>query len=93
MRSLKLALWIVSDAFRRFLADDGWAIASHIALSSLMAMFQGIAHNDPASMVRGQIGLAGASPHYRCYECADGRHVAVGALEPQFQAELLAVLE
>ena len=39
MRILKLALWIVTDAFRRFLADDGWAIASHIALSSLMAMF------------------------------------------------------
>jgi membrane protein len=27
------------DAFRRFNADDGWAIASHIALSILMAMF------------------------------------------------------
>lgn len=27
------------DAFYTFLADDGWAIASHIALSSLMALF------------------------------------------------------
>ena len=27
------------DALRQFLADDGWAIASHIALSTLMAMF------------------------------------------------------
>jgi membrane protein len=27
------------DAFYRFAADDGWAIASHIALSALMAMF------------------------------------------------------
>ena len=27
------------DAFYTFLADDGWAIASHIALSTLMAMF------------------------------------------------------
>jgi membrane protein len=27
------------DAFYRFLADDGWAIASHIALSTLMALF------------------------------------------------------
>jgi membrane protein len=26
-------------AFRRFNADDGWAIASHIALSTLMALF------------------------------------------------------
>jgi len=32
-------LRIALDAFRHFLADDGWAIASHIALSTLMAMF------------------------------------------------------
>ena len=33
-------IWRVGwDAFWQFNADDGWAIASHIALSSLMAMF------------------------------------------------------
>jgi len=30
---------IAIDALYTFLADDGWAIASHIALSSLMALF------------------------------------------------------
>jgi membrane protein len=30
---------IALEAYQRFLADDGWAIASHIALSALMAMF------------------------------------------------------
>ena len=39
MRILKLSLQIAADASRRFLANDGWAIASHIALSTLMAMF------------------------------------------------------
>ena len=39
MRILNLSLRIASDAFRHFLADDGWAIASHIALSTLMSMF------------------------------------------------------
>ena len=34
-----LPLRIAADAFRQFAADDGWAIASHIALSTLMAMF------------------------------------------------------
>ena len=39
MRLLK-KIWRVSlDAFWQFNADDGWAIASHIALSSLMALF------------------------------------------------------
>jgi len=36
---IRLSLHITIDAFRAFLADDGWAIASYIALSLLMAMF------------------------------------------------------
>lgn len=38
---------------------------------------------------RGANLLDGGVPWYRCYTCADGRHVAVGALEPQFYAALL----
>jgi alpha-methylacyl-CoA racemase len=34
----------------------------------------------------------GGAPFYDTYECGDGRHVAVGALEPQFFALLLAGL-
>ena len=33
--------------------------------------------------------LDGAAPFYRTYETADGRYVAVGAIEPQFYAALL----
>ena len=33
--------------------------------------------------------LDGAAPFYTVYETADARHLAVGALEPQFWAELL----
>jgi membrane protein len=36
---MRRAFNITLDAYWRFLADDGWAIASHIALSGLMAMF------------------------------------------------------
>jgi len=39
VQSLKLWYRAILDAFDRFSADDGWAIASHIALSALMAMF------------------------------------------------------
>ena len=39
MRVLKRSLLLSADAFRHFNADDGWAIASHIALSTLMALF------------------------------------------------------
>lgn len=33
--------------------------------------------------------LDGGAPYYDTYETADGRYVAVGAIEPQFYAELL----
>ena len=36
---MKSSFRTVADAGRHFLADDGWAIASHIALSTLMALF------------------------------------------------------
>lgn len=39
MRQLRYVFHVFWDAFYTFLADDGWAIASHIALSTLMAMF------------------------------------------------------
>ena len=39
MRQVNYVYHVVMDAFYTFLADDGWAIASHIALSTLMALF------------------------------------------------------
>lgn len=36
--------------------------------------------------------LDGEAPFYRAYQTADGGHVAVGALEPQFYQELLRLL-
>ena len=39
MRLLRRYYRIALDAFDHFLAADGWAIASHIALSTLMALF------------------------------------------------------
>ncbi len=36
---MRHAFAIALDAFYRFLEDDGWAIASYIALSTLMALF------------------------------------------------------
>lgn len=39
MKAIRYIYVVVMDAFYTFLADDGWAIASHIALSTLMALF------------------------------------------------------
>jgi len=39
VKQLRYIFDVGLDAFYTFLADDGWAISSHIALSTLMAMF------------------------------------------------------
>src|SRR6266446_4097988 len=39
LRTLGLAVRVTIDAYNGFVDDDGWAIASHIALSALMALF------------------------------------------------------
>lgn len=41
--------------------------------------------------VRGQ-GIHDSAPFYDTYVCADGHHITVGAIEPQFHALLLQVL-
>jgi alpha-methylacyl-CoA racemase len=51
---------------------------------SLMSMFTGLMSQGVFKMGRGVNLLAGAAPFYRCYTCADGHDIAVGALEPQF---------
>lgn len=38
---------------------------------------------------RGDDMLSGALPNYRVYKCRDGRHLAIGALEPQFFIRVL----
>lgn len=38
-RGLRISFAIVTDMIWRFSADDGWAIASHIALTTLTSMF------------------------------------------------------
>ncbi|MBT0782989.1 CaiB/BaiF CoA-transferase family protein [Paracoccus sp. pheM1] len=66
------------------------------------AMIDGVSHLMSAFMAFTQQGtwtdqradniVDGGSPDYGCYETADGKHVAVGAIEPQFYAALLEVL-
>ncbi|WP_339932319.1 CaiB/BaiF CoA-transferase family protein [uncultured Brevundimonas sp.] len=58
----------------------------------LMSLFYALQARGLWSDTRGANLLDGGAPFYRCYTCADGRFVAVGALEPQFYAALIAGL-
>ncbi len=57
--------------------------------ASLVTMFYAMLGRGTWRDERGVNLLDGGAPFYAVYECADGRHVAVGALEPPFYAALL----
>jgi alpha-methylacyl-CoA racemase len=55
----------------------------------LMTLFHGMLQAGLWREERGTNMLDGGAPYYDVYETRDGRHVAVGAIEPKFYAELL----
>jgi alpha-methylacyl-CoA racemase len=55
----------------------------------MMSLFHGLAQGGGWSEQREANLLDGGAPFYRCYTCGDGRHIAVGALEPKFFQALL----
>jgi alpha-methylacyl-CoA racemase len=57
--------------------------------SLLSSIFHGLRAAGEWSERRGENLLDSGAPFYDTYACADGRFLALGALEPQFQAELL----
>ena len=57
--------------------------------SSLMSFFAGLVPSGRISVDRDKSLLGGAAHFYRCYACKDGKYISVGALEPQFYAELI----
>ncbi len=57
--------------------------------SVLAQMIWGFRADGMWSDERGVNMLDSGAPYYDTYTCADGRHIAVGAIEPQFYAEML----
>lgn len=52
--------------------------------ASLASMYYGMRAKGQWSEQRADNLLDGGAPFYGCYECADGRHIAIGSIEPQF---------
>ncbi|MDH5672504.1 MAG: CoA transferase [Myxococcales bacterium] len=61
--------------------------------SLLMTMFHSMTAMGVWGEQRGTNMLDTGAHFYETYETADGQHVAIGAIEPQFYAELLSRLE
>ncbi|HKJ57233.1 MAG TPA: CaiB/BaiF CoA-transferase family protein, partial [Nitriliruptoraceae bacterium] len=60
--------------------------------SALMAMFHDLHHDGLQRPGRGTNLLDSGAWFYDVYECSDGKWVAVGPIEPQFRADLVARL-
>jgi alpha-methylacyl-CoA racemase len=90
-----LALGIVAALLAGQRSGEGQVIDAAMVdgVALLMAPFFPARRNGFWSDERGTNMLDSGAPYYDCYECADGRYVAVGALEPQFFAALLEGLE
>ncbi|MGH3096471.1 MAG: CaiB/BaiF CoA transferase family protein [Streptosporangiales bacterium] len=90
-----LAVGVLAALLERERSGRGQVVDA--AMVEGAAAMTGMLHGLRASGVwrdeRGTNFLDGGAPFYRCYSCADGRFVAVGALEPQFYAALLAGFE
>ena len=62
-------------------------------VTHLMSAFQAFRQQGVWTDERTDNIVDGGAPFYRCYETADGKYVAVGAIEPHFYANLLACME
>jgi alpha-methylacyl-CoA racemase len=90
-----LALAVVSGVLGARESGEGQVVdvAMVDGAALLTTMIQGMRQAGMWSEVAGTNLLDSGAPFYEVYAASDGRHVAVGALEPQFHARLLQVLE
>jgi alpha-methylacyl-CoA racemase len=90
-----LLLGIVAALYERERSGRGQVVDAAIVdgTMSLTAMLLGLLATGAWSEERGTNLLDTGAPFYDVYETADGKWMGVGALEPQFYAVLVRVLE
>jgi alpha-methylacyl-CoA racemase len=86
-----LLFGIMAALFERQTSGKGQVIDAAMVdgASAMMALVHAFIARGQWSETREANLLDGGAPFYRTYECADGKFLAVGPLEPQFFAELV----
>mgnify|MGYP003327386008 CR=1 FL=1 len=94
--SMFLIFGILAALYERALSGKGQTIDAAMVdgVPAMMGLFhQQIAKGSWTDGERQSNLLDGGAPFYRCYECSDGKFISVGALEPQFFAELVEIVK
>ena len=89
-----LVLGVLAGVFEAGRSGRGQVVDAAMVdgVPAMMGLLHSLLANGGWSHQRASNMLDGGAPYYRCYETADGRFVSVGALEPQFFAELVEIL-
>ncbi|APX13630.1 CaiB/BaiF CoA transferase family protein [Tateyamaria omphalii] len=89
--SMFLIFGILSAVIARGRTGKGQVVDAAMidGVPAMMGLLHGFMASGFWSEEPGTNWLDGGAPFYRCYRCADGRDIAVAALEPQFYAALL----
>ncbi|WP_210587874.1 CaiB/BaiF CoA-transferase family protein [Streptomyces sp. GESEQ-35] len=92
--SLYLVVGVLAALHHARVTGTGQVVDAAIVdgTAHLSAMIHGMLAAGGWQDRRGANLLDGGCPYYGTYETADGRYMAVGALEPQFYAEFLELL-
>jgi alpha-methylacyl-CoA racemase len=89
--SMFLIFGILAALFERSKSGHGQVVDAAMVdgVPAMMGLLHGKLARGQWSEQRGSNLLDGGAPFYRTYQTADGKYLSVGALEPQFFAELV----
>lgn len=90
-----LVMGVLAALFEARATGRGQVVDAAIVdgVSHLLTVIHALLASNRWTDERGVNLLDGGTPYYAVYATSDGRHMAVGALEPQFYKELLRLLE
>jgi alpha-methylacyl-CoA racemase len=89
--SLYLALGILAGILEARRSGKGQVVDAAIVdgVASLMTVLVGLKQAGMMAGERGTNLLDSGAPFYDVYECADGKYISVGSIEPKFYVQLL----
>lgn len=92
--ALHLVLGICAALYERTRSGRGQVIDAAMTdgVAAMMTPYYGQLSIGEMTDVRGTNRLDGGAGSYRCYECADGRYLAVGPIEARFHTVFLELL-